>query len=332
MANITALTAARDCKLTDENLHLGVAYVSEQTHSSVAKGLRIIGISDSRIRKLPVNSEFQMDTDRLQEAISADKEKGLIPFVVIGTAGTTNTGSIDPLETIAEICRDNNLWFHIDGAYGASVLLSPKYRHLLKGTELADSISWDAHKWLFQTYGCAMVLVKDIRHLFHSFHVNPEYLKDVEGDLEHINTWDIGMELTRPARGLKLWLTLQVLGTRLIGSAIEHGFQLAEWAQEALSELDNWEIVSKAQLAMINFRYTADDLTDEQTDLLNEKVSEKIVESGYAAVFTTVLNGKKVLRICALHPETTRDDMRTTIQLLDTYARELHERFRHISE
>lgn len=221
------------------------------------------------------------------------------------------------------------MWFHIDGAYGASVLLSPKYRHLLKGTELADSISWDAHKWLFQTYGCAMVLVKDIKHLFNSFHVNPEYLKDVEGDMEHINTWDIGMELTRPARGLKLWLTLQVLGTRLIGSAIEHGFQLAEWTQEALEELDNWEIVSKAQLAMLNFRYTADDLTDEQADLLNEKVSEKIVESGYAAVFTTILNGKKVLRICALHPETTRDDMRTTVQLLDTYARELHEEMKH---
>ena len=326
MANITALTAARDAKLNDESLHLGVAYVSEQTHSSVAKGLRIIGIPDSRIRRLPVNSEFQMDTKKLREAIAADKEKGLIPFVVIGTAGTTNTGSIDPLETIAGICRENQMWFHIDGAYGASVLLSPKYRHLLKGTELADSISWDAHKWLFQTYGCAMVLVKDIRHLYHSFHVNPEYLKDVEGDLEHVNTWDIGMELTRPARGLKLWLTLQVLGTELIGSAIEHGFQLAVWAQEALQELDNWEIVSKAQLAMLNFRYTADGLTEEQTDLLNEKISEKIVESGYAAVFTTVLNGKKVLRICALHPETTRDDMRTTIQLLDTYARELREK------
>lgn len=329
MANITALTAARDCKLNDENLHLGVAYVSEQTHSSVAKGLRIIGIPNSRIRKVATNSAFQMDMDMLKEMIAKDKENGLIPFVVIGTAGTTNTGSIDPLEEIAKVCSDNQMWFHIDGAYGASVLLSPKYKHLLKGTELADSISWDAHKWLFQTYGCAMVLVKDIKHLFNSFHVNPEYLKDVEGDMEHINTWDIGMELTRPARGLKLWLTLQVLGTRLIGSAIEHGFQLAEWAQEALEELDNWEIVSKAQLAMINFRYKTDDLTDEQADLLNEKVSEKIVESGYAAIFTTVLNGKKVLRICALHPETTRDDMRTTIQLLDTYARELHEEMKH---
>ena len=328
MANITALTAARDCKLNDENLHLGVAYVSDQTHSSVAKGLRIIGIPNSRIRSVATNSAFQMDTDMLKEMIAKDKENGLIPFVVIGTAGTTNTGSIDPLEEIADICVNNNMWFHIDGAYGASVLLSPKYKHLLKGTELADSISWDAHKWLFQTYGCAMVLVKDIKHLFHSFHVNPEYLKDVEGDMEHINTWDIGMELTRPARGLKLWLTLQVLGTRLIGSAIEHGFQLAEWAEEALNELDNWEVISKAQLAMLNFRYAADDLTDEQMDLLNEKVSEKILESGYAAVFTTILNGKKVLRICALHPETTRDDMRTTIHLLDTYARELHEKMK----
>lgn len=124
------------------------------------------------------------------------------------------------------------MWFHIDGAYGASILLSPKYKHLLDGAELADSISWDAHKWLYQTYGCAMVLVKDVQHLFHSFHVNPEYLKDVEGDLEHINTWDIGMELTRPARGLKLWLTLQILGTDLIGSAIEHGFQLADWQKK----------------------------------------------------------------------------------------------------
>lgn len=193
----------------------------------------------------------------------------------------------------------------------------------MKGTELADSMSWDAHKWLFQTYGCAMVLVKDIKHLFKSFHVNPEYLKDIEGDAEHINPWDIGMELTRPARGLKLWLTLQVLGTDLIGSAIEHGFELATWAEEALRELDHWEIVSKSQLAMINFRYTSDEISEEALDLLHEHISERILASGYAAVFTTVLNGKKVLRICALHPETTRDDMRTTIHMLDTFAREI---------
>lgn len=323
MANITALTAARDSKLTDKNLFLGVAYISEQTHSSVAKGLRIIGIPNCRIRKIPVDSQFRMDVSKLREAIEKDKKAGYIPFVVIGTAGTTNTGSIDPLEEISNVCREHNLWFHIDGAYGGSVLLSPKYKYLLKGTELADSLSWDAHKWLFQTYGCAMVLVRDIQNLYHSFHVNPEYLKDLEGDMEHINTWDIGMELTRPARGLKLWLTLQILGTRLIGSAIEHGFQLAEWAEEAIREKENWEIVSGAQLAMVNFRYAPEGLSGEETDLLNEKISERILDSGFAAIFTTVLEGKTVLRICALHPETTKEDMRKTIQLLDEYAKEI---------
>ncbi len=324
MANITALTAARDRKLNEENLHLGVAYISDQTHSSVAKGLRIIGIPNSRIRVIPTNDNFEMKMREFKEAVEEDKEKGLLPFVAIGTAGTTNTGSIDPLEEMAEICKTHGMWFHIDGAFGASVLLSPKYRHLLQGTALSDSISWDAHKWLFQTYGCAMVLVKDIRHLYHSFHVSPEYLQDVEGDLDHINPWDIGMELTRPARGLKLWLTLQVLGTDLIGSAIEQGFQSVLWAQEALEKLDHWEIVSKAQLSVINFRYKTDDLTEEELDILNEQAAEKLLASGYAAIFTTVLKGKKVLRICALHPETTRTDIQTTIHMLDSFAKEIH--------
>ena len=323
MANITALTAARDNKLDDETLHLGVAYISDQTHSSVAKGLRIIGIPNKRIRKIPTNPDFTIRTDLLEEQIQKDSKDGLIPFVIIGTAGTTNTGSIDPLKELSAIAKRYQMWFHIDGAYGASILLSPKYKHLLEGAELADSISWDAHKWLYQTYGCAMVLVNDVQHLFHSFHVNPEYLKDIEGDLEHINTWDIGMELTRPARGLKLWLTLQILGIDLIGSAIEHGFQLADWAEEAVRELPDWEIVSPSQLAMVNFRFAPKGLSKEQTDTLNEQISKKILDNGYAAVFTTVLHGQTVLRICALHPEAEKEDMYETIRLLDTFGKEL---------
>ena len=323
MANITALTAARDNKLDDETLHLGVAYISDQTHSSVAKGLRIIGIPNKRIRKIPTNPDFTIRTDLLEEQIQKDSKDGLIPFVIIGTAGTTNTGSIDSLKELSAIAKRYQMWFHIDGAYGASILLSPKYKHLLEGAELADSISWDAHKWLYQTYGCAMVLVNDVQHLFHSFHVNPEYLKDIEGDLDHINTWDIGMELTRPARGLKLWLTLQILGIDLIGSAIEHGFQLADWAEEAVRELPDWEIVSPSQLAMVNFRFAPKGLSKEQTDTLNEQISKKILDNGYAAVFTTVLHGQTVLRICALHPEAEKEDMYETIRLLDTFGKEL---------
>lgn len=325
MANITALTAARDCKLNDETLHLGVAYISDQTHSSVAKGLRIIGIPNKRIRIIPTNDDFTINTNLLEEQIKIDKDNGLLPFVIIGTAGTTNTGSIDPFNELSRIAKNYNLWFHIDGAYGGSVLLSLKYKQLLNGTELADSMSWDAHKWLYQTYGCAMVLVNDVKHLYNSFHVNPEYLKDLEGDLEHINTWDIGMELTRPARGLKLWLTLQILGTDLIGSAIDHGFQLADWAEEALKTYSDWEIISPSQLAIINFRFAPKGLTEDQLDWINEQISKKILDDGFAAVFTTVLNGHKVLRICALHPEATKEDMYETIHKLDNYGRELLE-------
>lgn len=326
MANITALIAARDSKLTEETLCKGVAYISDQTHSSVPKGLRIIGISNTRIRKIPTNDDFTMNTELLEKAILEDKAKGMRPFVVIGTAGTTNTGSIDPFHEINRICKANDMWFHIDGAYGASILVSDKYRHLLDGVELADSLSWDAHKWLYQTYGCAMVLVKDISTLYNSFHVSAEYLKDVEveGDRDNINTWDIGMELTRPARGLKLWLTMQILGTDLISSAIEHGFEMADCAQATVEKLPEWQVISPSQLAMVNIRFAPAGLRKEQTDQLNETISAKLLDTGYAAVFTTVLHDMTVLRMCSLHPEATEEDIVETIKLMDKIARETY--------
>ena len=324
MANMTALTAARDRKLDENNLHLGIAYISDQTHSSVAKGLRVIGITSSRIRIIPSDENFKIRMDLLEQAIQADIEKGFIPFVAIGTAGTTNTGTIDDLDAMADICKKYDMWFHVDGAIGGSILLSPKYKHLLKGIEKSDSLSWDAHKWLFQTYGCAAIIVKDVENLYKSFHVSPEYLKDLEEDSIYPNMYDIGIELTRPARGLKLWMTLQVLGTELIGSAIEQGFKQAIWTQEEIEAKENWEIVSPAQLSMVNFRYAPSDLTEEQKDALNERITVRLNESGYAAMFTTVLKGKTVVRLCGIHPETSKEDIITTMNMLDTFAKEEH--------
>ena len=322
MANITALTAARDKKLNEDTLHLGTAYVSDQTHSSVAKGLRVIGITSSRIRTIPTDENFRIKISELEAAIKKDLEAGYIPFAVIGTAGTTNTGAIDPLNDIADICDKYGIWFHVDGAIGGSLLLSEKYKELLSGLQRADSLSWDAHKWLFQTYGCAAILVKDIGDLYNSFHVSPEYLKDVQTDEAYPNMFDIGIELTRPARGLKLWMTLQVLGTELLASAIEQGFKQAKWAESAVSEKKDWEILSNAQLAMLNFRFAPEDLTEQQKDRLNEKISERLNESGYAAMFTTVLRGKTCLRLCAIHPETTKEEIVSCINMLDGYAKE----------
>ena len=325
MANITALTAARDRKLTEETYHLGVAYVSSQTHSSVEKGLRVIGITSARIRVIDVDDQYRMRTDLLQQAVEKDLQQGLIPFAVIATAGTTNTGSVDPLNDIADLAERYQLWMHVDGAFGGSVLLSRKYRHLLDGVQRADSLSWDAHKWLFQTYGCAAVLVRDVNDLKRSFSVTPEYLKDLETGNEDLNMYDIGIELTRPARGLKLWLTLQVLGSDLMASAVEQGFRLALQAQSIVERTPDWEVVAEAQMAMVNFRYAPSDLSEAERDRINEQISSLINETGVAALFTTILKGKTVIRFCGIHPETSQQDMEMTFSKLDQIAKELHQ-------
>lgn len=327
MANLTALTIARDRRLHANERSLGVAYVSDQTHSSVAKGLRIIGFLDRQIRRIPCDDAFRMDAARLSDAIARDRAAGLVPFAVIANAGSTNTGSIDPLPAIADLCEREALWLHVDGAYGASIALSPEHRPQLAGIERADSVSWDAHKWLFQTYGCGAVLVRDRHHLPETFHSRAEYLRDAETGDGELNYWDLGPELTRPTRAIKLWLTLQAAGSEAMGAAVSHGLQLARWAQDEAQRHEDWRIVSPAQLAIVNFRYAPDGFDEATLDAINRGISRRALEDGYAAVLTTQLHGRTVLRICAIHPAATEEDMRETVRRLDGYARLERERW-----
>ncbi|WP_250672974.1 aminotransferase class I/II-fold pyridoxal phosphate-dependent enzyme (plasmid) [Paraclostridium ghonii] len=323
MANLTALVAARDSKLSFETLPLGTAYVSDQTHSSVKKALKIAGISPKNIRKISVDSNYKMNIDELEKAINDDISKGLKPFVIIASAGTTNTGSIDPIPEISNICSQYGLWMHVDGAFGASILLSKNYNHLLKGIENADSLSWDAHKWLFQTYSCAMVLIKNKNNLAQSFSENPEYLRDLDVNDGEVNYGNIGIELTRPARGLKFWFTLQTVGTDELSRRIEYGIHLAEYAKEVVTGLNNWEIISEPQSAIINFRYAPTGIPEQEINDLNSGISHLALQDNYAGVFTTVLDNKVVLRMCCINPETTQDDIEQTITKLDKFAQHL---------
>ena len=324
MANMTASIAARDARLPQDRWGDGVAYISEQTHSSAAKGLHMIGVPDARIRKIPVDEGMRMRVDELERAITADEQAGLRPFLVIATAGTTNTGAVDPLREIAGICDAHDLWMHVDGAFGASVLLT-RYRDMLDGIELADSLTWDAHKWLFQTYSCGMVLVRDARDLLRSFATHPEYLKDLEESAAEdalINPWELSPELTRPARGIKLWFTLQVMGADGMARSIEHGFDLARWAEDELRRTPGAEVVTPAQMAMCTFRFCPDGLDAAALDELNQRVSQRMLASGYAGIFTTEIGGKKVLRICAIHPRASEGEMREVVRRLATLADE----------
>lgn len=317
VANLTALTAARDTKLSYEERKKAVIYVSDQTHASVTKGLHIIGFCREQIRTIPSDDCFCMDIAALQAAIQSDIKNNRKPFVVIASAGTTNTGSIDSMAEIVVLCRKYDMWMHVDGAFGASILLSERYRENLSGIELSDSLSLDAHKWLLQTYGCSVVLVRNRSVLAQSFATHPEYLKDAESAEGSIEFWDLGVELTRPARGLKLWLTLQVLGSREMGCIIEHGCAMAELAEKMIREQPDWEIVSPAQLGIVCFRYVSNKAMGEgDLDKINQDISREITESGFAQIFTTELQGKKVLRMCTINPETTERDICETIERL----------------
>lgn len=324
IANLTGLSLARDQNLPEDQRHLGVAYMSEQTHFSVPKAFRLLGISDRQMRRIPCRSDYRIDVALLKQAIQDDLQKGLLPFAIVGNCGTTNTGAIDPLHEIADIASDHKMWFHVDGSYGVSVALSKKNRSLISGIERTDSIAWDAHKWLFQTWGCGLVLVRDKNHLFSSFGVEAEYMREVTHDDGIPNTWNYSLELTRPARHMRLWFSLQVLGSDMFGQLIDHGIMLGKTAEYEFSKLPRWEIVSSAKMAILNFRYKPEGVTNnDEEDKFNTAISAEMVSRNKAVMMTTQLAGRACLRMCSINPLMSIEDMRQLVSDTNLVAQEL---------
>ncbi|QZO02307.1 hypothetical protein K6K41_08825 [Chenggangzhangella methanolivorans] len=294
-----------------------------RTHSSVAKSLRIAGFLSRQIRVVPTDAGRRLDVAALAGAVADDRAAGQKPFAVVASAGTTNTGAIDPLAEIAALCAREALWMHVDGAFGASALLSPAHRGLLAGIERADSIAWDAHKWLFQTYGCGMTLVRDAAVLAPSFALASDYLRDGAAEGAEPNYWDLGPELTRPARAVRLWLTFQAMGREGLGAAIAHGFALAETAERLVRAMDGWRLVSPAQMAITAFRYAPEGLAPEAADAVNASAARRLMDEGFAVVGTTRLDGRLTIRMCTINPATSEDDLKATLERLDGVAQEI---------
>ena len=322
ISNMSCLVAAREEKLKDEDYSLGTAYCSDQTHICVVKGLKMIGIKESQIRIIPTDENFKMRMDLLEEEIKKDIKNGRKPFAVVGTIGTTNTGSIDPLDKIGDICKKYNLWFHIDGAYGGSILFSEIYRNLAKGVEKSDSIAWDLHKWAMQTYSASAYIVKNKDYLLNAFSEYPEYLDDLKNE-EHNDAWNLGPELSRPHRALKFWMTIQAMGTDLLSDVIDYSFYNANVCKEELEKDDHWEILSGPWCSTLNFRYVEDGLSEEELDDLCLKISKKCLLDNYAHIVTTTIKGKKTLRMCLINQNTNTDDVRETIAYLSKIAKEI---------
>ncbi|AUC15081.1 decarboxylase [Tenacibaculum sp. SZ-18] len=324
MANLTALVTARRIKCGDD-FSKAVIYLSDQAHSSNIKAIRILGFKKEQIRIIPTDFEFRIGINKLKNAIAKDKLEGLQPFCFIANAGTTNTGTVDPLHEIADICEDENIWLHIDGAYGGAAILAKKGERMLRGIERADSLTVDPHKWFFQPYEIGCLLVKDASWLSGTFSEKPEYLRDVEGNESEINFYDYGVQLTRRLRALKFYTSIKTYGLETFRNAITYNIDLTEQVEDYLRNSKVWEVVSPATLAVINFRYhpISEKLEEAVIDELNQKISQRVMESRDAVFVTTILNKQIVLRMCLINPKTTMDDVLDTLNTCEEYGAEI---------
>lgn len=307
MANLTGLLAAR------ATAGPGVIYLTDQTHASLGRGLRTTGQPPGEIRMLPSDDRYRLAPDALRAAVEADLAAGRRPAIVIATAGTTNTGAVDDIEALADLARRHGMWLHVDGAYGGPAALTERGRALLAGLARADSFVLDPHKWLFQPYNVACLFVRRPGVLERVFAMYPEYLADVGGP--QVSLSNRSLELTRRARAFKLWLTFRAYGVAVLGQAIERGIGLAEYAQHVIGAEPGLEVVTPAQIGIVTFASPG------ATDQAHAAAAAALTASGYAAVSSTVLRGRTVLRLCTINPKTTTADIEGTITRLGRLLR-----------
>jgi glutamate/tyrosine decarboxylase-like PLP-dependent enzyme len=305
IANVTAFLAARS------ELGRGVSYFCDQTHSSLHRDLIAMGCIDAHMHKLPSDDNYRMSIDSLRAAVAADKAAGLTPVMVVATAGTTNTGAADPLHAIADLCAQENMWFHVDGAYGGPAALTAAGRRHLDGMERADSVVLDPHKWLFQPYDIGVCMVTRPGALERCYAMSPEYLKDVQATTGAVNFGNRSLELTRRSRALKLWLSLRSYGALRFREAVQRGIELAEFAERYIRQHpDTWDVVTPAQIGVVCFAFR------DWRPGEHAACTRTITDSGFACVSSTMLRDKSVLRLCTINPLTTLDDIVQTIDRL----------------
>jgi glutamate/tyrosine decarboxylase-like PLP-dependent enzyme len=324
-ASLTAIVAARHAAVGDraELLPGLTVYTSEQAHSSVARAAWIAGIPRANVRAVPVDDRYRMRADALADAIAEDRRNGRTPVAVVGSAGTTNTGAVDPLEEIADLCAREGIWMHVDAAYAGFTALLPEGRAALKGIERADSVTLDPHKWLFVPFECGCLLVRDPKSLEHAFSVHPEYLTDVRAGHQEVNFADSGEQLTRYSRALKIWLSVRYFGLDAIRDAIARGVHLAEYAQRRLETHGAFEILSPARYGVLCFRLHDPSMPGDALDAFNERVNATVNATGHFLYSSTRLGGRYSMRICTHGFRTTEGDVDALIDAIAETATSL---------
>lgn len=297
IANLTAITAARDHQdIRARDVEKAVIYLTAQVHHCVQKAIRIAGLGEAVIRYIPMDAGFRMNAVALEEQVLADKAQGLRPFLVVGSAGTTDTGAVDPLDAIAAVAENHGLWFHIDAAYGGAFLLLDDFKPQFKGIERADSVVVDPHKGFFLAYGLGAVLVRDVQTLYRSQYYQANYMQDALAGHDEWSPADLSPELTRHFRGLRFWLSLQLLGLRPFRAALEEKIWLCRYFYEKIEGL-GFETGPYPELSIMIFRYIPPqgDAND-----FNARLVAAVQQDGKVFLSSTTIDGVYWIRLAVL--------------------------------
>ena len=320
-ASLDAFVAAREDAGAPQR---ATVYMSDQSHTSLSRAATIVGVRPECVRKVQSDEHFRMDMDHLASMIDEDRAAGFTPISVCGNAGTTNTGTVDPLNAMANYCEAEDIWLHVDAAYGGFAVLTEHGKKLLEGMERADSIAMDPHKWLFQPFEVGCLMVKDVRKLEAAFAVQPEYLQDTQWGADHPHFGDRGLQLSRSFRALKIWMSIQTFGMAAFRRSVGRGIELAAQAEAYVRESGVLQIANPASLGVVCFRVSprGSDLSADRLEKVNAAVQVRVIESQVAMMSSTRLHGVYSLRLCILNHTTTWDDVRETLHCIEMFGRE----------
>jgi glutamate/tyrosine decarboxylase-like PLP-dependent enzyme len=316
-ANMTALACAREALLGAMTDRV-VVYVADQAHSSVARAARLLGLRSDQVRVLPTDERQRMRPDALAAAIDADAAAGREPLFVAAAAGSTNTGAVDPLPEIAAICRERGAWLHVDGAYGAFATLCERGAEALRGIELADSVTLDPHKWLYQPFECGALLVRDGSLLRRAFEIVPDYLKDAAVETDEVNFCDLGLQLSRSSRAIKIWLSIRYFGLGAFRESVDRCFDLALHGERHVQQRAELEVMCPASLGIFCFRRRGEDgESEDEIARRNAALVSAFEATGQGLVSSTRLRGRYAIRLCAMNHTSAAGDVE---RVLDWFA------------
>jgi aromatic-L-amino-acid decarboxylase len=315
MANFSAVIAARQDRLGEDFLD-GTYYVSEQVHASVMKAAKMAGFSARNFRALATDDDLRIDVEDLRRQVKTDREAGLRPFFVTASAGTTNTGAVDPIADIVALAHEEGLWVHVDGAYGGFFQLTDRGRTRFRGIEDADSVTLDPHKGLFLPYGTGALVVRDGETLRAAHHVSADYLQDLAPAGELPNYSEYSPELSREFRGLRVWMPLQLHGVRAFREALDEKLDLAAHLYEELAAMPELEVPWAPQLSTVPFRLAGAD------DAANAAFLDRINAGKRVFLSSTMIHGRYTLRVCIVSHRTHRDRIDECIEAIRRAARE----------